>query len=173
METKKKIYIIASAFFLIAMFLILFFIYPLFKEISKKSRELVTQRNNLLFLEGQFNEVEKFKKNYETYRPNLDKIDNLFVDSQNPVNFIEYLEETASASGIELKISAPTILKEKTSLYDKFQFSSTGGFSGTLKFIKNLETGPYLVQIQNISIGNIKDSQTSVGANIAIKVFAK
>ena len=62
METKKTIYIITSAFFLAAVFLAMFVIYPLSQEISQKSNELIMQKDSRLFLEGQFNEVKSFKE---------------------------------------------------------------------------------------------------------------
>ncbi|OGZ79070.1 MAG: hypothetical protein A2528_03670 [Candidatus Staskawiczbacteria bacterium RIFOXYD2_FULL_37_9] len=181
METKKTIYIITSAFFLAAVFLAMFVIYPLSQEISQKSNELIMQKDSRLFLEGQFNEVKSFKEKYADYRQNLDKIDGLFVDSQNPVGFIEYLEKIASELGVDLKISAPTLSKESSVLYENFQFSSSGSFSGTLKFIGKLESGPYLIQIQNINIGSNKGvanaekqaALTGVKSSISIKALAK
>lgn len=178
METKKTIYIIISVFFLASVFLVMFVISPLWKELAQKSGELVSQRDSRIILDSQFSEVEKFKQIYDSYKPNLDKIDNLFVDSQNPVDFIEYLEKTGTDAGAVLKISTPSLSKEKSLSYENFQFSSSGSFSGTLKFLRELESGPYMVQIKSINIGTTKNSPdqkqaTGVGSNISIKVLAK
>lgn len=181
METKKKIYTIISVFFILAVFLVMFFIYPLSKEIKQESDDFIIQRNNRLILDNQFSEAINFKQKYDDYKNNLSKIDNLFVDSQNPVDFIEYLEKTAGSAGIEIKISTPSLSKEGKLSYENFQFSAFGKFSNILKFAQTLETGPYLIQIQTLTIGNNKNTQATnktadiknIKADILIKVLAK
>lgn len=178
METKKKIYTIISIFFLLAVFLAVFIIYPLSKEIEQESNDLVAQRNNRLLLDSQFNEAVNFKEKYESYKDNLNKTDDLLADSQNPVVSIEYLEKAAYTAGVELKISTPSLAKEGKLTYENFQFSTSGKFSNTLKFIRELETGPYLIQIQNLTIGNdknpkTKDKTTDIKADILIKILTK
>lgn len=181
METKKKIYAIISVFFLISVFLAVFFVYPLLEEIKQESNDLIAQKNNRLLLDSQFNEALNFKQKYDDYKDNLNKIDNLFIDSQNPVNFIEYLEKSALGAGIELKISTPSISKDKKIIYENLQISATGQFSKILKFIREIESGQYLIQIQNINIQNNKIAQTGktpnkitdIKAEISIKALAK
>jgi len=178
MEIKKQIYIITSAFLLIALFLVLFLVAPMIKGITQSSEELISQRNDGLILESQFNEAANFKQKYESYQPNLEKLDNMFIDSHNPVNFIEFLEKTASDFQIKLLISTPSLSKEGPLSYDNFQLSSSGNFSDTLKFIRTLESGPYLVKINKLNVANIKSAKTAdqkgkVAADISIKVFAK
>lgn len=179
MAIKKEIYIIISAFLLVASLLVLFFIFPTYSEVAQKSRELVSQKNNRLALESQFSEAKKFKLKYDEYKPNLEKIDGLFVDSENPVGFIEFLEETAEGFGLKLQISAPLFSEKESSNSASFQLSATGNFSGLLNFIQKLEFGPYLINLQNLDIKNRKiasqeKNQTeSLNAEILIKVFTK
>lgn len=178
MGIKKEIYIIISAFFLLAVFLVLFSVYPLSKEIAQSSRELVSQINSRLLLKSQYDEAGNFKQKYESYQQNLAKIDSLFIDPQNPVDFIEFLEKTASDLGIKLQISSPAYSKEGNSAYESFQLSSSGSFSNTLKFASQLEAGQYLIKIQNLNIGSNKNMQDKkqtgqVGADISIKVLSK
>lgn len=179
MEIKKQIYIIISVFFLVAVFLSVFLIYPIHKEIVQKSEEMIIQRNNKLILESQFSEAEKFKQKYENYKPNLLKINALFVDSKNPVTFIEFLEGLASESKVNLQISTPTSSKEGSLSYQNFQLSSSGSFAETLKFLRKIEAGPYLIKIQNLSIGGAKlETKTKnpvdiVAAEFSIKVSSK
>ena len=58
MAIKKEIYIIVSVFFLVALFLVLFFVYPALKEITQKSQELVSRENSRLVLDSQFVEAD-------------------------------------------------------------------------------------------------------------------
>jgi hypothetical protein len=125
--------------------------------------------------------VENFKKDYNEYEPNLKKIDQMFINLKNPVNFIEFLEKTALESGIESEISlSPYSLKKGESAII-FQFFSTGDFLKILKFTKSLESGPYLIEIKSLIIKNSEkrgDSDKNnnpglVDATFLIKAFAE
>jgi hypothetical protein len=88
------------------------------------------------------------------------------------------LEKTATDSGIYLQISTPSLAKEADVTYENFQLSSSGDFSKILKFLQELEAGPYLVNIQNLYIGSDKSSLRlnkieKANANLSIKVLAK
>ncbi|MCX6718589.1 MAG: hypothetical protein NTY81_03260 [Candidatus Staskawiczbacteria bacterium] len=201
MKTNNKNYIILSVFAVIALLLIVFLIFPPFSEIERNSKALISAKKDMAGLDAQINEVENFKKNYENYEPNLKKIDQLFVDPANPVDFIKFLEDAASASQITSQISMPpysqnsqqeptSSKKSKPKVMDSiiFQFSSKGSFSGALNFAKKIESGPYLIEIENLTIQNSTDNSTGktqdknvlsdyssrkVEATFTIKVFTK
>lgn len=170
MAVSKEIYIIISAYLLVALFLLIFFIFLPFKEIQRKSQELILQKNNALLLESEFQKIENFRERYEEYRSNLEKVDNLFVDSQNLVKFIEYLEKSASDLQIKLEISTPSFKSEEPFPSANLQLFALGDFSKILSFSKELEIGPYLIRIKNLNIENYKDE---VGASFLMKVFTK
>ena len=129
----------------------------------------------------ELDEVENFKQKYEKYRTDLEKIDNLFVDSKNPVEFIKFLENTASDAGVRLEISSPSFSSDAKFPLMIFRLSSYGDFSKNLSFIKKLEAGPYLAKIQNLDIGRYQDGQSSkdkkqsekIKSVFSINVFAK
>lgn len=175
MKTNNKIYTTLAIFALLSLFLIVFFVWPLIKQIKTDSENLVSDKNSMLALSAQIKEIENFKKNYESYKPELEKIDQLFVDSNNPVEFIEFLEETAYDSSITSQISLPSS-SSNSQQFIILQFSSKGSFSGILNFAKKIETGPYLVEIENLTIQrpslDIKDAKAN-NATFAIKVFTK
>jgi hypothetical protein len=179
MASRKKIYIIILVFFLIAVFLILFFVYPIFKEIQENYEDLISGKNDFFIMAEEFSEVENFRQKYEEYKANLEKTDNLFVDSQNPVEFIKFLEKTASDAGVNLEISSPSFSQgDKFSLII-FRLSSYGDFSKNLSFIRKLETGPYLIGIKNLDIGrykdikNLKEQSENLKIVFLVNVFAK
>jgi len=180
METKNKIYIITVFFGLIILSLIVFFIFPSFKKIKSNSDDLFSKKQSISILKNQADQVENFKKKYNEYKPNLEKTDQLFIDLENPVNFIKFLEKTASDSGIESEISlSPYSLKENESSIT-FQFFSSGNFLKILEFTKAMESGPYLVEIKNLIIKNSEVKNASknnlseiVDATFLIKAFSK
>ena len=180
---KNKIYTILSIFTFAFLFLIVFFVWPLLKEIQKNSENLVSAKNSIVALNAQAKETENFKNNYESYKPNLEKIDHLFVDQANPVEFIEFLENTAASSGITSQISLPSSSQNSEQAGQGsviFQFSSTGSFAGVIGFTKKIETGPYLIEIENLTIQNSQEESVAkdyffrkVDAKFTIKVFTK
>lgn len=201
MINNNKIYTISLVFTIAILFLVMFFVLPLLREIEKNSKDLISAKNNVAVLAEQTNETENFKKNYETYAPNLEKIDQLFVDPNNPVDFIKFLEDTASTSQITSQISlqpspqdSQQSLKGASQNFIIFRFASKGGFSEVLNFLKKIEAGPYLVEIENLTIQNSEvpvsgysvpekeslvpniyedNSSRKVDATFTIKVFVK
>ena len=171
MAIKKKSYIILLTFILITTVLVMFFVYPLLREIKINSEELLLEKKRTATLEFQAKETETFQKNYSLYAPNLEKIEQLFIDSKDPVDFIKFLEKTASNSGITSKISLLPSPEKDNQNFISFQFFSNGDFSKILEFSEKLETGPYLIEIKNLVIKN--STNQNVDANFLIKVFTK
>lgn len=164
MKNNNKIYITLLIFALVSLVLIVFFVWPLFKEIEKNSDDLISAKNNIVVLGIQNSETGNFKKNYVTYKPNLDKIDQLFMDPVNPVDFIKFLEDTAGDSQITSQISlqpAPKSSQQTSQNFILFQFSTTGNFSSVLDFAKKIEAGPYLIEIENLTIQNSRTYASS------------
>ena len=185
MKINNKIYIILSIFTLISLFLIVFFIWPLIIEIKNNSNDLIVAKSNLVNLSSQIDQTNNFKKKYSEYKPNLEIIDQLFVDPNNPVIFIEFLEKEALISKITSQISLTTNSKTSPSSdkYINLQFTTEGIFSNIMSFIKKIEEGPYLIEIEKLTIQNPKkDTQVkivqeytsrNIEAIINIKVFTK
>lgn len=171
MKTKNKIYMIIIFFGLMTLFLFIFFVFPSFKKIKSNSDDLSLRKRNIAILKNQADEAESFKKNYEDYAPNFKKIDQLFVDFKDPIGFIEFLEKTAADSEIKLEIFlSPHSLKEEEPSI-AFQFFSSGDFLKILEFTKALESGPYLIEIKNLTIKNLESK--NVSAVFLIKTFVQ
>src|SRR3989344_6683896 len=92
-NAKNSIYTATSIFGLVILISILFVIIPLLGEIKKNSNDIVVRKASLILLESQASEIGKFKNNYELYKPNFNKIDQLYVDPKNPVDFFKFLEK--------------------------------------------------------------------------------
>lgn len=166
MKINNKIYTILITFAIGSLFLVVLFVWPLLKEIKKNSKDLVSAKNNIVTLVAQTIETEKFKNDYKTYEPNLEKIDRLFVDPSNPVDFIKFLETAAYEYQVTSQISLQA--SSQASRRDiVFQFSSKGGFSQMLNFLKEIENGPYLVEVENLTIQNSQDQAASQKSALA------
>ncbi len=175
-NTNKKIYTSLSIFIFISLFLVIFVICPLLNGIKKDSIELISGKNKIVTLEAQNIEAENFKKNYNNYRLNLEKIDQMFVDPANPVDFIKFLENTASKCNVtsQISLSFPKDYKKTNQNSVILQFYSNGNFSDLLDFSRKIELGSYLIEVESLTI---RDSKESSGgkfiANFTIKVFIK
>jgi len=189
METNTKIYTTLFVLILISLLSVMFLIWPLFEDIKKSSENLILTKDNIAVLKEQALKTENFENNYPIYGPNLQKIDQMFVDLNNPVDFIEFLETTAAGLQATSQISLPRSSPKQTNQnFIIFQFSSKGSFSNILSFIKEVESGPYLIELENLTIQNFQENQTQaaskkniskdysarqVEAVLAIKVFTQ
>ncbi|PIV64969.1 MAG: hypothetical protein COZ90_00745 [Candidatus Nealsonbacteria bacterium CG_4_8_14_3_um_filter_37_36] len=153
MNIKNKINLSLVIFIILSIILILFAIYPLFKEIKINSEDLISKKQSLTFLEGKIENLKRYQTIWRQIEPNLEKIDKLFIDPEVPVEFISFLEATARDCDLSVEIfpaPASKITEDPwPSLF--FQISSTASFSKFLKFLEKLEASPYLIKIQNLN----------------------
>ncbi|OGZ69503.1 MAG: hypothetical protein A3D44_03750 [Candidatus Staskawiczbacteria bacterium RIFCSPHIGHO2_02_FULL_42_22] len=158
------------------MLLAVFFIWLLWINVSKNTGQLVAIKNSTVELQMQNDEIERFKKNYNTYKPNLDAIEKLFVDPRNPVDFIEFLEDTAASSNLQFYVSLAKDAKLEANGIG-FRISVSGNFFDIVRFTNNMEHGPYLISIKTVTLGQLsgKDEATqlsgNIDANFLIQVF--
>ncbi len=155
---KNPVYIKIAIFLLMDILIIIFAIYPIIKDIEININELVSGQNNMAFLESQVNEIESFKKNVNLYKDNIDRALLMFINSENPVDFIKFLEAASSESEITSEISIPVSKEDIKSATVVFQISAIGKFSNVLKFLEKIESGSYLVKVQNLTLKKIEDS---------------
>jgi Tfp pilus assembly protein PilO len=174
MTITKKINLSIITFAILVILLVVFIIFPLFREIKDNSRELISQKESLATLEEKIGNLEKFKILYKELEQILEKIDNLFINSEVPVEFISFLETTAENCQQKIEISPTSAKKSEKELWSSltFQIASTGSFPNFLKFLEKLETSPYLIEIKNINISKSGEGG-DVKAIFSVKVFAK
>jgi hypothetical protein len=147
--------------------------------------ELVLRRQDSLQLDNTLKSIEEFRKDYKEIRKNIDKGESSFLKSEAPVNFIGFLEKISENSNTSIDISPSPVVKK---LGDKwysmiFQISATAGFENFLKFLEKIESGPYLIQIENLNIVRLTTQGLSaeeleaysigdIKANFSLKAFA-
>src|SRR3989344_12774 len=175
MKIQNKIYLTLVIFTLISLILILFLIYPTFADIKKGSEEVLLSREKVTFIYTQNEELDKFKENFDSYKTNLNQIDDLFIDPRNPVDFLKFLEETSSSLNVNIDINLIDNNKEEKSannpLFSSFKVGASGEFKNILKFYKKLENSPYLLQINNLSINSSALDTGSQTSNMVETIF--
>jgi len=185
MSLANKVKLSLIVFLVLSIFMLVFLIFPLSKDIKNNATELTFRKQDSLYLDDRLKNIEEFRKDYKEIRKNIDKGKNLFVKSEAPVNFIGFLEEISENSNVSIKISPfPVAKKLGDQWYSMvFQISTVADFENFLKFLEKIESGPYLTQIENLNIVrltaqdlNAKElAAYSVGdikANFSLKAFA-
>ncbi len=104
----KKNYLSIAVFGIISTLFAVFVVLPLFKEIKAVSQNLFLKKNKIVYLSEERENLQKIENLYKTYQSDLERIENLFVDPEVPIEFIGFLEKTAVSSQIKLEISSMT-----------------------------------------------------------------
>jgi len=186
MTPKNKINLSLIIFSILSISLIVFLIYPLFKEIKNNSEDLISKKQKLLSLETKIENLEKFQSLWQKIEPDFKKIDQLFIDSELPVEFISFLETTARDYGLSIEISSASPSKIEKDSWPPlfFQISSTTSFSKFLRFLAKIETSPYLIEIQNLNTRRLTEKELEskeferfslgdIKTTLSIKVYTK
>jgi Tfp pilus assembly protein PilO len=186
MTLKNKINFSLVIFSVLIISSVVFLIYPLFKEIKMNSEDLISKKQELLSLEAKVENLKEFQSLWPEIEPNLKKVDQLFIDSEVPVEFIGFLETTARDYGLSIEISPALSSETEKDLWPSlsFQISSTASFSKFLKFLAKIETSPYLIEIQSLNGKRLterelelkdfeKFSLGDVKTTLSIKVYTK
>lgn len=169
MQAKNKIYQTSIIFVLIIAGLIGFVIYPIWKNIQKNSQQITLDKIEIISMEAESKQLSAFEKDYSAYKPNLEKIDRLFINAENPIDFIRFLESVALGSGITANINLVPLPKNENSaklIATSFRIYAQGNFSDILTFAEKLETGDYLVVINSLTIRK-SDKNIDASKNIA------
>ena len=186
MDLKKKTILFSLIFGIIALILVSFAIYPLFKGIKKDSEGFIAVKKELTLCGSKVGKFEQFKKIYKELEPDLERIERIFVDPEVPIDLIEFWEKTAINSELSINISPVSLKAVETDPWNSigFQIAVIGSFSDFLKFLEKIETGPYLIKIQNLSVKRLTEEEISsekyklassgdVSITLLTKVFTK
>jgi len=181
MTPIKKNYLSIAMFGIISILLAVFVMWPLFKEIKVISQNLFLKKNKIVYLSEERESIKKIENLYKTYQSDLDRIENLFVDPEVPIEFIGFLEKTAADSQIKLEISSMTRAAarggdEQSSATTKkteqepwqslsAQLLVTGSFSNFSKFLHKLENGPYLIEVLNLNTKKLTEREVQVAGS--------
>ena len=104
MELRKKIYLSLTIFVITTLSLVFFIIFFLFPSIRNYSHQILFQKEKELSLGIEIENIKKFKYLYPEIKPNLEKIDNLFIDAEVPVDFRNFLEKVSGLGEITISI---------------------------------------------------------------------
>lgn len=166
MNSDKKIYITITIFVVVNLLFIFLLISPALNKIKKNSEELLNKKANLFYLEKEVSGLKSIQDTKNIILDNLKKINEIFIDSEIPVDFINFLEKEAALSQLLIEVSPITMQKITTDFWPSsfFQITVEGSFPNFLKFLEKIENGPYLTEIINLN-SNRKTEKRGTGKN--------
>ncbi len=181
-KNKKTIIALILGFFVLAGLFAA--ILKILKDIPANSEAFISQKKELALLENKTKGLQEFEKEYKINAEGLDKIDKLFINFENPVdfiNFLNYLRNTAADSGVSINIFPPSPKKEASGSpwpSITFQVSGSGRFLNLMRFLEKIENSPYLIEISGLSAKITKGdekkiSQDEINATLSLTVFAQ
>lgn len=183
MNPTKKIYLSIGIGGLAGILLIVFLIYPFCQDIKRNSDGLLSEKKKIILAAKEKENLMALEGTFQSYQSDFNKIDNLFINAEIPVEFVNFLEENASLAQVKTKISGLTAKETKKDdpwPSISLQILVTGSFEKYLKFVDKLENSPYLIQILGLNIKKGGETDSSAGlslpdvsAFLTIKVFTK
>ena len=163
-------------FVIVAMLLAVFVVRPLFQGIKQESENLISQKRLLAELENKSESLKSFQAAHETHRANLEKIDELFIDGEEPINLIEFLEKEAANFYLSIDIIpvSPKEVESKPWPSISFRMETEGSFPNFLRFLERLESSKYLLEISSLNLRRLaKESNGDVTASFSMKAYTQ
>jgi len=182
LNLKKKIIIFLIIFFTIILSLIYLIVIPTITDIKKMGKEIEAQRLDLenKYIKGQ--SLKQLSENLKKIEPQLNKLDNIFINQNRELEFITTLEGRAQINNVGQKInlaSAQVIEGNDVQNYKKIplQLFTQGSFLNQVNYLLNLEALDYYINIKSIELypisANPINNDTANLANIAMLISAE
>lgn len=149
---------------------------PLFLSIKQNSETLIAQKGTLAELEKKSENLKGFQSTYETYRANLEKMDQLFVDKEEPVEFIEFLEGEANYSKLTIDLTPLAIKVGEEDFWPStsFQANMVGSFPNFLQFLDRIESSHRLITLSGFSLKKpTSNTNGDIVISFQMKVYTK
>ena len=151
---KYKIILTLFTNSLIIISIIYFIIIPRVGYIKESGRQIIRRR---VFLEEQYIKVRRFmasNKDMNLVDADIQKLDEVFVDYDKDLQFIETLEKVAIDNNINQRISLGSIKNEGSSDFERItlEISADGNFLNIMNYLISLETLNYYINISSLDI---------------------
>lgn len=176
--SNKRILIISGICFFAALAVIIFLIYPVFKKFNEYVNEFSGTKKELSLFEKRSNNLLEIKKTYIDWQPSLEKTEKLFIDSEVPIDFIRFLENTSADCGLTLDMSSASSSSESSSgtwPSISYQLSLSGSYNNVMTFLEKVESSPYLIEEQGLNIRRTasQEKNSDISAVSRIKAYTK
>lgn len=157
-----RILMLASGVVIVTM---LIFIYLTARDIQEISSNIQDQRAQLELQYEQGRTLKAFSEQLKNAQPQLEIIDQAFIDSSDTLGFINVLENLADRHSINQSINIPEITNESGDVFTvPVQLNVRGGTQQIIRYINTLDQQGFyfIVDALEITIPGDRTSDTSV-----------
>ncbi len=142
------------------------------KAVVKDSQELLSLRRTLFSLEKQEQDFVDLTRDYQENSEEIAIIEDSFSEIGAPVEFLNFLEETARATGLEIKTELYANPKTKTDIWGSIiiQLRSRGKSDKIIRFLDKIENNAYMAEIIEFTA---KQSKDFIEGTFSIRVYVK
>ncbi len=133
-------------------------------EIIKTSQDLQEKKTALETTYASWQQLKEGRKELEKIKPELDKVNGAFVSLDQPIGFINLLEDLARKTGNVYEINLVRGLGEALEKEGKnltFEINLGGSFINFMHFLKYLENMEYYGKVQSLQVQQIKGAAVS------------
>ncbi|TSC75836.1 MAG: hypothetical protein G01um101430_6 [Parcubacteria group bacterium Gr01-1014_30] len=174
MNAVKKTYISIVVFSVISLLLIALVVYPLLGGIKENSTQLLEAKNKLLSSAVEEDLYLEAQELYKKRLPDLERMTQVFIDPDVPLELINFLEREATTSAVQIEITSIAKKADKKDLWPSLlvQISAQGPFPNFLRFLERLENGTYLIEVSDITVRKLADGP-GTKVVVSIKVYTR
>jgi len=165
---KKKELLIGLAVFVFSLMILISGTWFLTSKIVDSSAGLEIKKAEIETVYQNWERISQNKKDLQKMKDDLEKINNAFIPSDAPYDFINLLEELAKSTASSYEINLMTLgaqdqEKEKAVT---FQIEFVGSFNNLMHFLRYLENMKYYTQVESLQIGKIGEGGTQIKADL-------
>jgi len=169
-KNKEKKYTALLVVFLLSSIILVAGIIFIVYQIEKQVRQLEREREKAFSLKEEIKSVINFEKRLLFFSEHLQRLDRMFIDTSNPLDFVEFLEKTAQEGNLEIGLSP---FYEEGEEGISVRVSLRGDFNQIIKFIHKIETAPYFISIGNVVLKEEKISEKKTDRRIEADLVLK
>lgn len=155
-RTNTKIFLFFLFSILITVLIVNLIIIPKVNFIKESGHSIVERRK---FLEEQYERVKNLKQgkiDIERIQSNIGRLDEVFVNHEQDLEFIQTLEELANKNNVAQNISMSNAQKIKNE-YEEIilEINLEGSFYNIMRYLIDLETLEHYVNIKSLNINSL------------------
>ena len=163
--------------------LIIFIIFFPAKIVIKDINELSSLRKTLFSLEEQEDNFDNLNKSYRINLETIKGIDNVFINSEEPVDLLTFIEDLSEELELSTKITPTVLQKSKSDIWPSmiFRLSCKGESEKLISFLEKLENSKYLMEMTDINLKKAKvlstpgqeENSDQIEAEFTLRAYAR
>ena len=154
MKAKQKTFIAASSFGVFTVIFLVVIVYTVIQGVLEDRGQVLVHKRELL----QLQEYEKSSRELEMfsaqYAGEFLRLKNLLVDSETPIAFFRFLDETADLFRLRIEKAPGAVQHLKGDRWPSFEIrlAGDGVYPDVMAFLQKIENGPYLLEIKTFTL---------------------